>query len=331
MFDWIEIGKYLGIAGTIIATGFGLPIPEEIPIVTAGAMVGHDAQPPTEAVPLAGLAGGAAHPAYLANHAVGLTKWYFMLPACILGVVIGDSVLYFSGRLFGARLLRSGFVTRRILPPEKREKIEENFRQRGVMILLAARFTPGIRTPVFLMSGVLKLPFSRFVLADGLYAIPGVNILFWLAYLFTDQFVEAVHAVEDKVSRYRPMIIMAVLAAALGVLLYRFLTTRTLATGDPADIPTYAKPVTAVASRVESAVEMAVEKTVETTMVVIDKVTHPHGHGPEGETRRGGEKERGRKGDQAEAQEDGVDAVGVDPVGRGVSQHPNAHGRAGPT
>lgn len=276
MFDWVAFGKYAGVVGTLIGSGFGLPIPEEIPVVTAGAMVGHDAQEVWHALPVGGLAGGAAFGQYMENDAVGLTKWYVMLPLLILGVVLGDSVLYAAGRLFGRRLLHSAFVTRRVLPPDKRAKIEENFRTRGVMILLGARFTPGIRTPVFLMSGVLKLPFSRFLLADGLYAVPGVSLLFWLSYLFTDQFVSAIKAVE----RHRPMVLVAVLSAVLGVLAYRFFTTRTLSTGDPAQIPGYAKPVGAAAHAVEVVVEKAVGKTAHVTKDVIDKVTHPHHRPP---------------------------------------------------
>jgi membrane protein DedA with SNARE-associated domain len=235
-------------------------------------MVGHDAQDVLHAEPLGALTGSAGFGYFMHDHELGLTKWYIMLPLCILGVVVGDSVLYGAGRLFGPRLLHSKFVTRRILPPEKRAKIEENFRTRGVMILLGARFTPGIRTPVFIMSGVLRLPFSQFLLADALYAIPGVNVLFWLSYLFTDQFVAAIQAVE----RHRPTILLAILSAFLGVLLYRFLTTRTLSTGDPEKIPVYAKPVGAAAHAVEVVVEKAVEKTAHMTKDVIDKVAHPH-------------------------------------------------------
>ena len=39
MFDLVTISKYAGVAATLILAGFGVPIPEEIPIVTAGAMV----------------------------------------------------------------------------------------------------------------------------------------------------------------------------------------------------------------------------------------------------------------------------------------------------
>jgi hypothetical protein len=122
------------------------------------------------------------------------------------------------------------------------------------------------------MSGVLRLPLSRFLIADALYAIPGVSALFWLAYLFTDQFVTAVVAVE----RHKPMVAMALLAGVLGILVYRWATTRTLSTGDPSEIPGFAKPVGAAAHAVEVVVEKAVEATAHVTKDVIEKVAHPH-------------------------------------------------------
>ena len=33
-------------------------------------------------------------------------------------------------------------------------------------------------TLIFLMAGVLRVPLARFLLADGLYAIPGVGVMF---------------------------------------------------------------------------------------------------------------------------------------------------------
>jgi membrane protein DedA with SNARE-associated domain len=273
MFDPVAMWKYAGILGTLIAAGFGFPIPEEIPIVTAGALVGHDAQDPN-ALDAHGAFSGAAILGALPPQQGG-TRWWIMLPICILGVVFGDCVLYFAGRWFGPRLTRSSWVQRKLLPPDKRAKIEANFEKRGVMILLAARFTPGIRTPVFIMAGILRMPVSRFLLADGLYAIPGVNMLFWLAYWFTDQFVEAVQAVD----RHRPMAVAAVLAAVGGVVLYKFLANRKISTGDPEDISRYVKPVGAVTQAVEEAIEKTVGKTIETAAIVIDKVTHPLGHG----------------------------------------------------
>jgi membrane protein DedA with SNARE-associated domain len=273
MFDAVALWKYGSVFGTLILAGFGLPVPEEIPVVTAGAMVGHDANEVAYHDDLAGALGGGPI-AYLDPDPIGLARWWVMLPVCILGVVLGDCVIYTAGRLWGRRLLRSGWVQRHVLPPDKQVKIEQNFAKNGILILLGARLTPGIRTPVFLMAGVLKMPLARFLLADGLYAIPGVNLLFWLAYLFTDQFVEAIRAVE----RHRPMAIAVALAAVGGVVLYKLLVRRKLSTGDVEEIPPYVKPVGKVTHAVEQAIEMAAQKTVQTIPRVVDRVTHPLGH-----------------------------------------------------
>lgn len=289
MFDAINVSKYAAVVGALLLSGFGAPIPEELPIVGAGALVGHDAQEVADynaafdavddfhavAEPIAAVVGGSVE--YFRPEAPSrpghLTRWWIMLPVCIVGVVLGDMVIYTAGRLWGTRLLRWKWVQKRVLPPEKQAKIEANFDKNGILILLAARFTPGIRTPVFLMAGVLRMPLSRFLLADGLYAIPGVNMLFWLAYLFTDQFVSAVHAVE----KHRPLVAVAVLSAVGGVVLYKLLGSRQLSTGDVKEIAPLVKPVGVVAHAVEQTVEMAVGKTIHTAAIVADKVIHPRG------------------------------------------------------
>ena len=290
MFDAITISKYGAVLAALLASGFGAPIPEELPVVGAGALVGHDAQEVADynalddvseefdevAEPTAAVVGGSVEqfrppqperPAHL-------TRWWIMLPVCILGVVLGDMVIYTAGRLWGTKLLQRKWVQKRILPPEKQAKIEANFAKNGILILLGARLTPGIRTPVFMMAGVLRMPLSRFLLADGLYAVPGVNMLFWLAYLFTDQFVAAINAVE----KHRPLVAVAVLSAVGGVILYKALNARQLSTGNVEEIPPLVKPVGVVTHAVEQTVEKAVGKTIQTAAKVADKVIHPLGH-----------------------------------------------------
>jgi len=271
MFEPVALSKYLGIFGTLLLAGFGFPIPEEIPIVTAGAFVGHDSSEEHEPELIGAIAGGAA--SYLTPTPTGLTKWYIMLPVCIVGVVLGDCVIFFAGRWFGPWLLSRAWIQKRVLTPEKRAKIEANFEKRGVMILLGARLTPGIRTPVFMMAGVLRMPISRFLLADALYAIPGVNLLFWLAYWFTDQFVETIKAVD----KHRPLAIMLVLTVLCTVVLYKVFGNRKVSTGDVDEIPIYVKPVGAVVNTIEHAVEKTVVKSVGGAAYVLEKVKHPLG------------------------------------------------------
>ena len=224
---------YHGVFLALIASGFGFPMPEELPVITAGILVGHEDT---------------------------TLRWWIMLPVCILGVVIGDGCLYGIGRIWGTRLLENKWVQRNIVPPDKRAEIEKNLHDRGIAVLLGARLLPGIRTPIFIMAGILRVPFTRFLLADGLYAIPGVNLLFWLAYMLTDQVLE----IFNKINAYKPLVVVSLLSAVAGALFQKYVLNRHVSTGKPPEVPKIiAKPAEVVAHAVGAAVE---------------KVTHRHPH-----------------------------------------------------
>jgi membrane protein DedA with SNARE-associated domain len=237
---------YLGVFLALIAAGFGFPIPEELPVITAGILVGHEDT---------------------------TLKWYIMLPVVMAGVVIGDGILYTVGRLWGHRLMDLKWVQRNFVPPEKREEIEANFARRGIMVLLGARLLPGIRTPIFIIAGSMRVPVARFLLADLIYAIPLVNILFWLSYILTDQ----VLVIFNQINQYKPLVISHLLAGIAGALVYKYVFARHVSTGEPVHVPKIiAKPAGAIGHAIESAVE---------------KVTgrHHHHDKPEG----GGQKAEG--------------------------------------
>lgn len=222
--DAAALWKYLGVLGTLLAAGMGLPIPEELPIVTAGAMVGHDSETKPQFEKDGQILDNPDYELRL--------RWWIMLPTCIIGVVLGDGILYTIGRLWGYRVLNLRWVRTRLLPPEKRERIERNFHRYGLWILLGARLLPGIRSPIFLMAGINRLPLKKFLFADGLYAIPGVSVLFFLAYFFQSQFV----VVFEKVNSYKPTIILCVISGVAGYLI-RMFQDHPVSTGDPEEVP----------------------------------------------------------------------------------------------
>jgi membrane protein DedA with SNARE-associated domain len=240
-----EIYVYLGIFAALLAAGVGFPIPEEIPIVTAGVLAGR--APEKELVelgravallgwsPAAGFPAGLPWGGLLPPDDTIPVRWWIMLPVCILGVVISDGFLYGLGRFFGTRLFRVPFMTR-LMPPDKLAGIESNFHRYGVKILLFARLLPGIRAPIFITAGIMRLPLKRFLLADGIYAIPGVSLLFGLAFWFTNSFRDLVMRAEEKVIQWRPILI---LAAVVAVTVYFIIHVyrKPVSTGDPKEIP----------------------------------------------------------------------------------------------
>jgi membrane protein DedA with SNARE-associated domain len=247
VFEQAALGWYGFFFTLLIMAGMGFPIPEELPIVTAGAMVGHGSGSYDFVGQLAGALDGmsndlcpAMRPGLIWSLQTPVPSslpstvrlyWYIMLPVLIIGVVISDGILYSMGRIFGTRLLEFP-VLKRLMPPERRRRIEENFHKYGIWVLLFARFMPTIRSPIFIMAGVTRLPLIRFLLADGIYAIPGVSLLFFLAFWFGDQFREMVVAAETKVALARPILIMAAIAGVAAYLIYHFMR-HPVATGDP--------------------------------------------------------------------------------------------------
>lgn len=158
MFDWIERGSYLGIVVFLTLTGIGLPVPEEVPIIAAGVA-----------------------------SRLSQLRWYYALPACMVGALLGDSLMYAIGRFFGARILKehpwwSGFLT-----PERERTIEELLRKHGIKAFFVARFLVGLRSPFYLTAGILKVKYRWFLLADFICASIVIGGFFGLAYLFGER------------------------------------------------------------------------------------------------------------------------------------------------
>ncbi len=234
---WGPLGIFLG----IILTGLGFPMPEELPVVVGGAMV-HD----TNALDY---------------------RWLIMWAACICGVVVGDTCLYLMGRFWGRRLVELPFVKKYVLTPEHMAKITENFEKYGVRILLFARLTPGIRAPIFVTAGITKLPWVKFLTADGIYAIPGVSLLFLLGYWFGDSIAGVI---EQGESRIRSIVWLVLLVGIALYFVYRHLR-KPVVEGSPKEMPPVVGPVT---NKLEATLEHTLEKTLET---VKGHIRHPSG------------------------------------------------------
>jgi membrane protein DedA with SNARE-associated domain len=196
--------------GALVGAGIGLPIPEEIPTVLAGAWVGSKPQ-------------------------LGLMRW-LILPVCFLGVILSDVLLYFIGRRWGRRLLESRWLER-FFPADKRAQTEENFHRYGIRVLLFIRWIPAIRSPMFVTAGLMRVPVLYFIAIDGLAAVLGHSLLFFLAYVFGEEFRSLVEHAEYTVGRYvKPLLILSLIVGLAVYLLVRFLR-RPVSTGDPEELP----------------------------------------------------------------------------------------------
>ena len=158
-------------------------------------------------------------------------RWWILLPTCILGVVFSDILLYAAGRYLGEWLLKRPWMAH-VLPPGRRQRTEENFHRYGVSILIFGRLMPGIRVPLFLTAGSMRLPLPRFLLADGIGAVVGNSLFFFLGFWLGD----SIKALVGEAEKLRPILIVVGVGLLVVFLLWHFLH-HPVSTGDPGEVP----------------------------------------------------------------------------------------------
>jgi membrane protein DedA with SNARE-associated domain len=164
MFSDLVSYGYLGIIVYMVLTGCGFPMPEEVAIIAGGALA-----------------------------AKGTLRWELTLGSLLIGALLGDCVMYYIGYHFGRRLLEQNRFWNRIITPEREKKVEHLLNQHGVKVLLGARVLVGLRGPMYITAGILKVPFKRFVAADLFCATLVVTLFFALSYWYGAKIIDAIH------------------------------------------------------------------------------------------------------------------------------------------
>jgi membrane protein DedA with SNARE-associated domain len=173
---------YIGIIVVLVLTGSGLPIPEEVPIIAAG----------------------------VASKLGTLDPW-MAFASCLAGALAGDAVIYAIGYHFGHSLVIRHPRFAHLLHAEREAKIEEMIRRHGFKVFFLSRFMVGIRAPVYLTAGILRMSFRRFVLIDACCATAVVGLFFGLSYAYGDHVTRLIQRSELWLT-----IVVAVAASVVG-------------------------------------------------------------------------------------------------------------------
>lgn len=181
---------YAVVFGVLVLCGFGLPLPEDIILVTGGLLAWR-ASPLEEAT----LAAMVRDPGLLAMIGFGLA-----------GILAGDSIIFLAGRKLGHRVAEFGPL-RRIITPQKLTDAETLLRRRGNVVVVIARFLPGLRAPTYFTVGHAKLPYWEFLLFDGAAALVSAPLWVCLGFYFGSNIAEAL----VTASRFGNYILLAVL------------------------------------------------------------------------------------------------------------------------
>jgi membrane protein DedA with SNARE-associated domain len=131
---------YALVFGILVASGFGLPMNEDILLLSAAALT------------LSGV----------------MAPWPLIAVAWC-GIVIADGLIFHWGRLFGARLIEHRWLAH-AMPRSRLAAMQRFMQAKGPVAIFLARFMPGVRSAVYLAAGTLKLPYRQQFLCDGLAA-----------------------------------------------------------------------------------------------------------------------------------------------------------------
>jgi membrane protein DedA with SNARE-associated domain len=139
----------------LLLGGFGLPVPEELPVVMAGISA--------------------------SEGAVVLSLAFL---TCYCGVLLADQIMFFAGLCFGARLLQAG-ARSPMLPyvtTQRVNDVRDGLRRHRLLFFLVCRHLIFLRPVTFVVAGTLRIPYLEFLSADAFAAFFSVMLFMGLGY-----------------------------------------------------------------------------------------------------------------------------------------------------
>jgi membrane protein DedA with SNARE-associated domain len=175
----------------MFASSFGLPVPEELVLVTSG-LVAYMAHNPLE-----------FPPPYEGAQGVNVATLAFI---CFLAVFMSDLLVYLIGKFFGGKIIKTKFFQKQVAG-KGFDVINSWFQKYGGWACGIFRFTPGLRFPGHMSCGLLGIPLWKFMLVDGIAA--GISVP-------TQVYLVATYGklILDKIAKYK-----IIAASVLGVLI----------------------------------------------------------------------------------------------------------------
>jgi membrane protein DedA with SNARE-associated domain len=149
--------------GVLVAGGVGLPFPEDLTLLAAGAL----AQP-------------------------GLLRLRDVVVVGFAGVVTADWILYGIGRCYGADVVGHPRIGR-LLGAHSIDAVRGAVMRHQARAVFFARFVLGTRVVTFLAAGTFGVSAVRFALAEAAGAVIFVPAMATFGYLFADRALRIAH------------------------------------------------------------------------------------------------------------------------------------------
>ncbi len=154
----------------MLISAFGVPIPEEITILSVAWLAFMGTQPERWPPPYPG--------------AVPINGYEAAL-VTFFAVFFSDHLVYFLGRKFGPKIFKHPRL-QTVFSPQVMARIDRFTHKYGIYAAFLFRFVPGIRFPGHLALGMTKLTLWKFSIMDFMAAAIGVPLQILLIYHYGD-------------------------------------------------------------------------------------------------------------------------------------------------
>jgi membrane protein DedA with SNARE-associated domain len=150
---FIEDFPYVGLFILLTLGTLGLPFPEDGILLLSGLLTAHNVIRPL--------------PTFLII--------YF-------GLLMTDFLLYSVGKKYGRKLVEHK-TFHQIITNDRLARLEKKFRKWGALVVFFGRHLLGFRAQIFLVAGLMRLSWKKFLLADGTSALITISLWGGLGYV----------------------------------------------------------------------------------------------------------------------------------------------------
>ncbi|MFN8770547.1 MAG: DedA family protein [Neisseriaceae bacterium] len=192
LIEFFSTYGYWAVFFVLVLCGLGIPVPEDITLIAGGV--------------ICALSKGTIHRLHPE----------IMALIALVGVLVGDGTMFFMGRRLGPKVTRVWGI-KHIITEKVYGQIQQKVTKYGDKVLFIARFLPGLRAPIYIMSGVShSVSYFKFLLMDGAAAIISVPILVYLGYFFADD----LDNILEYVKHSETLIVIGVLLVVAIIIIY---------------------------------------------------------------------------------------------------------------
>lgn len=205
LFQWLAQFAYQpGMVYTLliammVLSSFGLPLPEELTLLSVGFIAYMGANPDQYPPPYPGAP--VVNPIFLAA-----------LAAVV--VFCTDFLIYCIGRFWGRRFITHPYMAR-MFSPELLARAESFTKKYGMLATGIFRFTPGVRFPGHLLCGMLKFSPWKFAMVDSVAVLISVPTQVLLLAYYGEHILGALKQFKTVVLAVIGLLLMAFLAIKL--------------------------------------------------------------------------------------------------------------------